>query len=103
MGAFFHYLALSAPLFGVVILGYAIARLPRWRREWTQAASRFVFAVPLPALLFHMMSGRSRGAPVDARLLLAFFGSCFIVFIIGRLVAHHVFSLDGVAGSVFAL
>jgi malonate transporter len=103
MAAFFHYLGLSAPLFGVVMLGYGLAHLPRWRREWTRWATRFVFAVPLPALLFHMMSDRSKAAPVDARLLVAFFGSCFIVFILGRLVAHHLFRLDGVAGSVFAL
>ncbi len=31
------------------------------------------------------------------------FGSCLIVFVLGRLVARHLFRLDGVAGSVFAL
>lgn len=103
MAAFLHYLALSAPFFGLVILGYGIARLPFWRRPWTERASSFVFAVPLPALLFHMMSDRSRAAPVDARLLVAFFGSCLIVFVIGRVVAQFVFHLDGVAQSVFAL
>jgi len=62
-----------------------------------------VFAVPLPALLFHMMSHRSTAAPVDTRLLIAFFGSCFIVFGIGRAVGHFGFRLDGVSQSVFAL
>jgi malonate transporter and related proteins len=103
MAAFLHYLELSGPFFGLVILGYGIARLSLWRREWTERASRFVFAVPLPALLFHMVSNRSKAAPVDARLLLAFFGGCFIVFIIGRVVGHFMFHLDGVAQSVFAL
>lgn len=103
MSAFIHYVALSAPLFGLVIVGYGIARLWFWKRTWTVIASKVVFAVPLPALLFHMMSDRSKAAAVDARLLVAFFGSCFIVFVIGRLVAHLVFHLDGVAQSVFAL
>ena len=103
MSAFIHYLGLSAPLFGIVLLGYGVDRLPFWRRAWTQVASRIVFAVPLPALLFHMMSDRSTSGPVDARLLIAFFGSCFIVFGIGRVIAHAVFRLDGVAQSVFAL
>jgi malonate transporter and related proteins len=103
MAAFIHYIALSAPFFGLVILGLGLARLSFWRPTWTRNASRFVFAVPLPALLFHMVSTRSRSAPVDARLLVAFFGSCFIVFIIGRAVGHFLFHLDGVAQSVFAL
>jgi predicted permease len=41
--------------------------------------------------------------PVDARLLIAFFGGCFIVFAIGRFVSARVFRLDGVSQSVFAL
>ncbi len=103
MSAFLHYLALSAPFFAIVILGYGVARLPVWRPSWTQWATKFVFAVPLPALLFHMMSDRQKAAAVDARLLLAFFGSCLIVFVIGRAVGHFAFHLDGVAQSVFAL
>lgn len=103
MSAFLHYLVLSAPLFGVVMLGYVVGRLPFWKQGWTQVLSKFVFAVPLPALLFHVMSGLSQAPDMDVRLLIAFFGSCFIVFGIGRLVAASLFQLDGVAQSVFAL
>lgn len=103
MSAFLHYLTLSAPLFLVVMVGYGIARVPLWKRRWTEIASKLVFAIPIPALLFHMMSDVRRAPAVDARLLIAFFGSCFVVFVIGRLVAAFVFGLDGVAQSVFAL
>jgi predicted permease len=104
MSAFLHYLILSAPFFAIVMLGFGAARLPFWRPTWTRWATKLVFAVPLPALLFHMMIERSStAAPVDARLLVAFFGSCLIVFVIGRVVAHLFFRLDGVAQSVFAL
>ena len=54
-------------------------------------------------MLFRMMCDFSQRPAVDARLLIAFFGSCLIVFVLGRLVARHLFRLDGVAGSVFAL
>jgi predicted permease len=54
-------------------------------------------------MLFRLMSDFSRLPPVDTRLLLAFFGSCLIVFAIGRLVAWKAFALDGVGQSVFAL
>jgi malonate transporter len=103
MAAFLRYIVLSAPFFGLVFMGYALARLPSWRPAWTRHASRFVFSVPLPALLFHLVSDRSRTEAVDARLLIAFFGSCFIVFVIGRVVGHLVFHLDAVEQSVFAL
>ena len=86
MNAFFHYLTLLAPMFGLAALGFALARLPFWRSSWTHAISKFVFAVPLPALLVHLMSDLSRLPPVDARLLIAFFGSCFLVFALGRVV-----------------
>jgi malonate transporter and related proteins len=103
MAAFLHYLALSGPFFVLVIVGLGVARLPFWKPHWTRRASKLVFAVPLPALLFHMMSHRTMAAPVDARLLFAFFGSCFIVFGIGRAVGRFGFGLDGVSQSVFAL
>lgn len=102
MSEFWQFFLLSAPLFVIVFVGFLIAKW-RWRREWTEWGSKFVFVVALPALLFHMMSGLSELPPVDARLLIAFFGSCLIVFLIGRVVSARVFHLDGVSQSVFAL
>lgn len=102
MREFWQFFRLSAPLFIIVFVGFAIAKW-RWRREWTELGSNLVFMVALPALLFHMMTGLSQLPPVDARLLIAFFGGCFIVFLIGRVVAARWFRLDGVAQSVFAL
>ena len=103
MSAVWHYFVLSAPLFVVVLIGYLIGAWRRWRREWTVLGSRIVFAVVLPALLFGMLSDLSSLPSVDARLLVAFFGGCFIVFGVGRLIASRIFKLDGVAQSVFAL
>lgn len=103
MSAFLHYLLLSAPLFALVVLGFGIAHVPRWRESWTRALSKLVFAVPLPALLFHMLSDTSSAPPFHPRVLIAFFGSCFIVFAIGRSIGARLFGLDGVARSVFAL
>lgn len=102
MREFWQFFGLCAPLFVIVFIGFAIAKW-RWRRAWTELGSKLVFTVGMPALLFHMMTGLSKLPPVDARLLLAFFGGCFIVFIIGRVVAARLFRLDGVSQSVFAL
>ncbi len=103
MTTFLHHFSLAAPLFILVFVGYALLRWGGWPKSVADALSRFVFSIALPAMLFRMMSDLSRLPPVDARLLLAFFGACLIVFAIGRLLAWRVFRLDGVAQSVFAL
>jgi predicted permease len=96
-------LALTAPLFLLVLIGYALARWGRWPAAATNALTRFVFTVAIPAFLFRLMSDFSRMPPVDARLLIAFFGGCLVVFVVGRIIARHVFALDGVGQSVFAI
>lgn len=98
-----HLILLSAPLFLLVLLGYAMTRLCKWPPEAADFMSKFVFYIPLPAMLFDTMSRFSELPPVDARLLIAFFGSCIIVFVIGRLVAWKLFGLDGVSQSVFGV
>ena len=103
MTGFFHRFTLASPLFLLVLLGYALARSGRWPEAVGEALGRFAYAVAMPAMLFRMMSDFSQLPPVDVRLLLAFFGGCLIVFVIGRLVARGLFRLDGVAQSVFAL
>ena len=103
MSTFLHHVSLAAPLFVLVFVGYALVLWGNWPKTVSEALTRFVFSVALPALLFHLMSDMSKLPPVDARLLIAFFGSCLIVFAIGRVVAARFFKLDGVSQSVFAL
>lgn len=103
MSVFLDRLEAASPLFILIFCGYALARWGNWPKIVSDALTRFVFSLALPALLFSMMSDFSRLPPVDARLLLAFFGGCLIVFVLGRLLARYVFELDGVSGSVFAL
>jgi malonate transporter and related proteins len=103
MSTFWFFLVRSAPLFGTVLVGYALARSRVWPQRFTAPVSKFVFLVPLPALLFNMMSDLSALPPVDMRLLGAFFGGCIVVFVLGRLASAYIFHLDGVAQSVFAL
>ena len=103
MSAFLHQLSLAAPLFALVFVGYGLMRFSGWPAAMSDNLSRFVFSVAMPAMLFRMMSDLSRLPPVDARLLMAFFGSCLIVFILGRLVAWKLFGLDGAGQSLFGL
>jgi malonate transporter len=103
MQAFARILGLTAPLFVLVLLGYALTRWGRWPKAVADALTHFVFAVAIPALLFRLMSDFSRLPPVDARLLIAYFGACIVVFLLARFIAARFFGLDGVAQSVFAM
>ncbi len=103
MNAFFHHLALSLPLFLLVLLGYAAMRLSGWPAVVSESLTRVVYSVAIPALLFRLLSQSASYPPVDSRLLIAFFGGCLIVFVIGRIIAWKLFALDGVSQSVFAL
>ena len=98
-----QFFRLSSPLYGLVAAGYLVARIPGWRQAWSDRVSIFVFTVPLPAMLFRLMSHQASLPPVDARVLVAYFGSCLIVFVIGRMTGAWLFKLDGTAQSVFGL
>ncbi|KFF69976.1 membrane protein [Pectobacterium brasiliense] len=98
-----HQIFLSLPLFVLIALGYSLIRYGKWPTTVTDGMTRFVFSVAMPAMLFRLMSDFSKRPVVDARLLIAFFGGCLLVFVLGRIVARKVFYLDGVSGSLFAL
>ena len=103
MASLGQLLALTAPLFLLVLIGYALMRWARWDPAIADALTQFVFAAAVPALLFRLMSGFSRLPPVDARLLIAYFGGSLVVFALARVFAHRVFGMDGAAQSVFGL
>lgn len=97
-----HLVGITAPLFLLVLLGYALSRFG-WPRTASDALTRFVFTVAVPTLLFHLMSDFGRLPRVDARLLIAYFGGCLVVYAAGRLVGATLFRMDGVGQSVFAM
>lgn len=103
MQGFGHFVGLTAPLFLLVFFGYALSGFAHWPRTATDALTRFVFTVAMPALLFRLMSDFSRLPPVDARILLVFFGGCLVVYVAGRLAGLALFRMDGAAQSVFAM
>ena len=103
MQDFQNLAGLTAPLFLLVLIGYALSRFGGWPRTASDGLTRFVFSVAVPAFLFRLMSNFAKLPAVDPRLLLAFFGGCFIVFVLARVVARTAFRLDGVQQSVFGV
>ncbi|MBS0848315.1 AEC family transporter [Citrobacter sp. JGM124] len=98
-----HQIALSLPLFILIAVGYGLGRFSGWPLSVNEGLNRLCFNVVIPCMLFNVMSGFYKTPPVDYRLLVAFFGSCFIVYAMGRIIAKHFFKLDPVSSSVFAL
>jgi predicted permease len=103
MNVLWQFFRLSSPLYGLVGAGYLVACLPWWRHAWTHRISGFVFAVALPAMMFQLMSHQGSLPLEDGRVLLAYFGSCLIVFVLGRAAGAWLFRLDGTSQSVFGL
>lgn len=102
-GQLSNQIVLSAPLFLLMATGYGIGRFAGWPDSVAEGLNRFCFSVALPCMLFRVMSKFYESPAVDVRLLFAFFGSCFVVYFIGRLVAKYLFHLDAVSSSVFSL
>jgi predicted permease len=101
--SFAGLMALTAPLFMLVLVGYALSRWGRWPKVVSEGLTRFVFAVAIPAFLFRLMSDFSRLPPVDARLLIAYFGGCLLTFALARWVAARGFLMNGVEQSIFGI
>ena len=100
---FFAFLDLTAPLFVLVALGFVLARFRSWPITAADVLTRFVFNIAIPTLLFRLMSEFARSPRVDAKLLVAYFGGCIVVYALARLVALALFRMDGTAQSIFAM
>jgi malonate transporter and related proteins len=87
----------------MVLLGALIGRFTKWSPQWTAALNRFVFAVPLPVLLFRAVSQVGGQTQADKRLLIAFFGSCFIVFVLGYFTAKALLRKQGAEPTIIGI
>ncbi len=94
MSDFLHHLALCAPLFLLVFIGWSLGKTKVFDAVVGRAVSTFVFKLLMPVMLFHVLSTMSEMPAVDFRLLFAFFGSCCIVFFLGRAIGKRKFKQD---------
>ena len=83
--------------------GYALSRWGGWPKAVSEALTRFTFSVAIPAFLFRLMMDFRSLPPVDARLLIAYFGGSFALFLVARVVAARGFGMDGVSQTIFAM
>ena len=84
-------------------MGYALSRWGGWPKAVSDALTRFTFSVAIPAFLFRLMIDFRALPPVDARLLIAYFGGSLVMFAVSRIVAARAFAMDGVSQTIFAM
>lgn len=99
---FLYHLQLCLPLFLLVILGWGLIVGKLFDQSVTRVLSGFTFRFLMPALLFSLMSKLSEMPPVDWRVLIAFFGSCVIIYCLGR-TAGRFFGLENTGKTIFGM
>lgn len=93
----------TLPLFVLILFGFLLIKILKWPKTITDSLTKFTFSAAIPVMLFHIMSHFSEQPTADYRLLFAFFGGTFVVFILGRWIAAKCFKLDGASGTMFAM
>jgi predicted permease len=73
-------LDIVAPIFGVVLAGYAMARSRLLSPEGVRGISDFVFYAAIPALLFRTMATAHTPAGADLALIATYLLACALVF-----------------------
>lgn len=92
----------SSPLFLLIFLGFALSRWFGFNKTASTVLSRFAFNIALPAMLFRLLSNLAlTESHADLRLLIAFFGACFILFFIGRFVSGYLLKMKPVETAIF--
>jgi predicted permease len=94
-------IAITAPLFALILLGWGLVRHARWPQAVAEALGRYVFGIAVPAMLLNLTSDLARLPPLDPRVLVAYFGACLLAFGALRFGGQRLFDYDGVAASVF--
>lgn len=89
------------PVFGLVLLGWVLAKTRRFDAAATRGLSLFVFNVAIPVMLAHTLAGVTLPARPDWALLVTYFTSAFIVFALAAAFARMRLGRAGATAGVF--
>ncbi|MHA1538307.1 MAG: AEC family transporter [Alphaproteobacteria bacterium] len=91
------------PVFGLILLGYGVARTPLLDEAGIKGLNNFVFYVAIPVLLFRSMSQLSIPVTADLLMPVAYFSAVAIVFSGGLVIARKVFALPLDEAAIMAM
>lgn len=87
-------LGILLPVFGLIAIGYAMARTPLLKNEGVRGLGSFVYYVALPALLFRSTAVPPPGESGGGAIIAAFFGGAVILFALGMALARYRFAMN---------
>ena len=91
------------PVFGLVLLGYLVARTPLLTPEGIKGITNFVFFVAIPVMLFRSVSSLKVPDSVDPLLPVAYFAGVFVVYAASMVLGRGAFRLGGDDCALFAM
>lgn len=90
-----------APIFALILLGYAGARTGRIAEPALAGMNDFVFWLATPALLFASVTGAANLSV--ARIAVAYFGAIIVLYVVALAIGRRLLALDLAGAAVFAL
>ncbi|MFO1032655.1 MAG: AEC family transporter [Hyphomicrobiales bacterium] len=91
------------PVFGLILLGYGLARVRVIDGEAGRGITLFVFNVAIPALLFRTVASLGQQQAAPWALWIAYFGGLAIAWLVAALVARHITSLNHSGGAAASM
>ncbi len=91
-------LEIVVPVFGLVLLGYAVGRPPLFGLGTARALGTFVFYLALPALLFRAMAQQGPPGAAEFAFLGTYYSGLALVAAASILTTRHAFD-EGMAGA----
>ncbi|MER0237636.1 AEC family transporter [Fulvimarina sp. MAC8] len=93
-------LDIIVPVFGLIAVGYLVARSKLLSDDVGQGLAKYVFVVAVPVLLFRSLSEASFGDANPGFLWLAYFGSVALAWTTGTLVIRWIAKADHRTGVI---
>ena len=91
------------PVFGLIVLGFAFARLKLVDAATARGLTQFVFMLAIPALLFRTVALMKPQEATPIGLWIAFFGGLAITWILTTLISQKFDSLSASGGAAAAM
>ncbi len=91
------------PVFGLIAVGYAVARLRILDDTRSEALSEFVFVIAIPLLILRILATADFSGTSAWRLWLPFFAAFAVCWVAGMIVIRTLFGRDERAGLVAGL
>src|SRR5687767_244948 len=88
------------PIFGLILVGYAAARIGLITPRAGEGLSEFVFALAVPCLIFRTLVRAELPAVQPWGYWIAYFVGVAVVWVLAMLVARRFFGVSGTAGVV---